>query len=178
MERGVLLGGRTALRARSRTAYLALVWVPVLVMLLVIVRESTDGFSSMHTGAMLRPLLEAIAGPIGDDRWETIHHVLRKTGHFLGYGTLGLTWLRAWLLTWLMPLRLRSTDVWRRWALQMAICCTAVVASLDELHQTHIPSRTGLATDVLLDTFGALVLCGLTATCWQGRLNSLQKVAS
>ena len=50
--------------------------------------------------------------------------------------------------------------VWRRYGLQMAICCTAIVASLDELHQTYLPDRTGVMQDVLLDTCGAIVLCG------------------
>ena len=167
--RGVLLGGRAASQARSRAGYVAGVWLPVAVMLLVIARESTDGFSSARTGAMLRPLVESLVGHLADERWEVLHHGLRKTGHFLGYGTLGLAWLRAWLLWWLMPLRAAATNLWHRYAFQMAIACTAVVASVDELHQTWIPSRTGLATDVLLDTVGALTLCGVVALLWMAR---------
>ncbi len=166
MTRGVLLGGRSVPQVSSRAAYGVMVWLPVFVMLLVIVRESTDGFSSVHTGALLRPLLESVFGHIGEERWEAAHHVLRKTGHLLGYGTLGLAWLRAWLLTWLMPLRFSPTGVWRWVSWRMAICCTAVVAALDELHQTWIPSRTGLAQDVLLDTVGAVILCGIVGLIW------------
>jgi VanZ family protein len=38
-----------------------------------------------------------------------------------------------------------------RWA-NIAILGTALVASLDEWHQTFIPSRTGAVHDVVLDT--------------------------
>lgn len=161
MRRGVLLGDRSELCLRSRAGWIASVWLPVGFMLLMIWRESTDGFSSAHTGTFLRPLAESLFGQFSDTHWETVHHVLRKTGHFLGYGTLGVTWLRAWLLTWQMPLRRVSAAQWWRMAWQMAICCTAAVAAIDELHQTWIPSRTGLVTDVLLDSIGALVCTGI-----------------
>ena len=166
MDRSVLLGSRRMPHARSRATWGLLVWLPVLVMVLIIARESTDRFSSERTSAMLRPMLEAVVGHMENTRWEAVHHALRKSGHFIGYGTLGVTWLRGWLLTWLVPLRLRAIETWRRSAWVMAICCTAVIASIDELHQTWIPSRTGLAQDVLLDTLGALTLCGLVALLW------------
>jgi VanZ family protein len=35
---------------------------------------------------------------------------------------------------------------------------TALVASLDEWHQTFLPSRTGAFRDVVLDTIGALCM--------------------
>lgn len=162
----MLLGGRRVPVFRTRAGYGAFVWLPVVLMLLVIARESTEGFGSVHTTAILRPVWQAVFGMVSDEQWEKIHHLLRKTGHFVGYGTLGVTWLRAWLYTWLAPLRRVSMGRWLALALQMAVACTAVVAALDELHQTWIPDRTGLATDVLLDTSGAAVLCGVLALVW------------
>ena len=138
-------------------------------MLLVIARESTAAFGSVNTSPILWPIYEGLFGRVTDTAWEAIHHHLRKTGHFLGYGTLGITWLRAFLLMWLQTFQALAAAVWRRWSLQMAICCTAVVASLDELHQSDIPDRTGMVTDVLLDTTGALVLCTVVALCWLRR---------
>lgn len=163
---GVLLGGRRPPVTRSPLLFLAFVWLPVAFMLLVIARESTEAFASLHTSAILRPVYQAIFGPVADERWDVIHHLLRKTGHFLGYGTLGLTWLRAWLYTWLVPLR-HSAVAWRSLAWRMAIACTAVTAALDELHQTWIPDRTGMMSDVVLDTVGALVLCSTVALVWR-----------
>lgn len=166
MRRSVLLGGRTGLRRRREVRHALVVWAPVVLMLLVIARESTAAFGSMNTSSVLRPIYEAIVGIQTDQDWELAHHYIRKTGHFLGYGLLGVAWLRAYLLTWMWSFRQQAAHVWRRWSLQMAICCTAVVASLDEVHQSYIPDRTGMVTDVLLDTAGALVLCGACALFW------------
>ena len=57
----------------------------------------------------------------------------------------------------------RPADIWRSWSFVMAIWCTALIASLDELHQTFLPDRTGVVQDVFLDTVGALVLCAAAA---------------
>ena len=165
----VLLGGRSALRRRGALASLLLIWLPVVLMLLVIARESTAAFGSVNTSPMLRPIYERLFGRVPDEAWDVIHHHIRKSGHFLGYGTLGLSWLRAFLLTWLQPFQHCVAAVWRRWSLQMAICCTALVASLDEVHQSYIPDRTGMVSDVLLDTSGAIVLCLLFALSWLRR---------
>ncbi len=142
------------------------VWLPVFVMLLVIARESTHAFSSDQTSAVLRPVYQTVFGTVNDLRWEAIHHGMRKSGHFVGYGVLGLTWLRAWLYTWLLPLRAVTAVRWRGLAWRMAIACTAVVASFDELHQTWLADRTGMATDVLLDTTGAVSFCGVVGMWW------------
>jgi len=136
------------------------VWWPVVVMLIVIAIESTNTFSSENTSGWIRPVVERIFGHINDQLWAVIHHLVRKSGHFTGYGGLALTQLRAWLLT------LGSRDGfslrgWRWRATWLAVAGTAFVASLDEWHQTFIPSRTGLFSDVVLDTVGGSVLCGM-----------------
>ena len=43
-------------------------------------------FGADHTTGPLRWLCQAIFGPVSDARWDIIHHLIRKTGHFLGYG--------------------------------------------------------------------------------------------
>jgi VanZ family protein len=142
----------------SRRRFLISTWLPVVVMLLVIVRESTSSFGGDHTGRILRPIWEALFGAVTNKQWDQIHHVLRKTGHFVGYGLQGLTWLRAWLRTWRPYF---SWAAWKerwRWALQMALFTTMLVASLDEVHQSFLPNRTGMVSDVLLDTAGAALM--------------------
>ena len=171
----VLLGGRRGLPAKTRLGYLTAVWLPVVVMLVAIARESTHAFSSNQTSAMLRPVYQMAFGTVEDTRWEVIHHAIRKTGHFVGYGILGLAWLRAWLYTWLLPLRAVPAVRWRALAWRMSIVCTATVAALDELHQTWLADRTGMATDVLLDTAGAVTLCGLLGLWWLLRRGSLAR---
>lgn len=166
MTRPVLLGGRQGLRVGSVAGWLLAAWVPVVLCLLVILRESTDAFSSAHTSAWLRHVFNLFSGPVSDDRWETVHHHIRKTGHFFGYGMVGLSWLRLWLLTWWKPLRLRTAQVWRSYAVVMALLCTMLTASCDEVHQSYLPSRTGLVSDIWLDTSGAAVMILLISTTW------------
>ncbi|HEY1253780.1 MAG TPA: VanZ family protein [Terracidiphilus sp.] len=122
-------------------------WLPVAIGIGVIAIESTPWFGADQTSGPLRTIYQAIFGPVSDARWEPIHHYIRKSGHFVGYGTLGLTWLRAW---W-MVLR---TSAFLRCAV-LALAGTALVASCDEWHQTFLPNRTGTPWDVLLDCCGA-----------------------
>ena len=166
MTRPVLFGGRTGLSARNSTTWFIAVWLPVMICVAVIMRESTDSFSSEQTNGPLRHLFEWIFGPVSPDHWDSIHHAMRKSGHFIGYGLTGLAWLRAWLLTWLAPLRLRGIWYWRRVGLLMGLFCTMMTAIGDEIHQTYIPSRTGLMSDAWLDTAGAIVLMLFVVSFW------------
>jgi VanZ family protein len=145
------------------------VWAPVVIAIGVICTESTDTFSSQNTSSWLRPLFEHVFGAMKDSSWDAFHHVLRKTGHFVGYGTVGFTFLRAWLHT--LARRGKSTLLsWRLESSILAILSTAIVASGDEFHQTFIPSRTGTPVDVVLDTCGATALCLLVwLICWTRR---------
>ncbi|WP_047496397.1 VanZ family protein [Terriglobus sp. TAA 43] len=158
MSRPVLLGGRQAPATTTFLSWLLRTWLPVMIMLVAIATESTHTFSSDHTSGWLQAVYQAIAGRVSAERWLTIHHHIRKTGHFTGYGLLGLAWLRAWLLFWLIPMKHRSEGVWRGYAMGMALACTTLVASLDELHQSFMADRTGLVSDVWLDTSGAACL--------------------
>jgi len=142
------------------------VWTPAAIAVAIICTESTNTFSSQNTSSFLRPILERWFGHIQDTSWELYHHYLRKSGHFVGYGAMAFTFLRAWLHT--LSLRAQNSLLaWRLNATLLAIVSTATVASGDEYHQTFIPSRTGSPIDVLLDTVGACVLCLLVwLLCW------------
>ncbi|MDR3773581.1 MAG: hypothetical protein P4L26_09560, partial [Terracidiphilus sp.] len=84
---------------RAGLWYWIYVWLPVVIGIAVIAVESTDCFGSDHTSGPLRRIFEALFGSISNAHWEVIHHFIRKSGHFLGYGFIGLAWLRAWWLT-------------------------------------------------------------------------------
>jgi VanZ family protein len=121
-------------------------WVPVALWLVVIMLESTDLMSSQHTGSVLLSLLVPVFGPIDPVKFDVFHYLLRKSGHFIGYGILSLLLFRA----------LRSTVTQRLVSVGLlSVALTGVVASLDEWHQTYIPSRTGCVQDVVFDTFAA-----------------------
>ena len=124
--------------------------LPVAIGVSVIVLESTELFGSEHTSGPLRWIWQTIFGTVGDASWQTIHHLIRKSGHFLGYGGIGLLWLRAWWMT--LPRSRFLHDAF------LALLGTAVVASCDEWHQAFLPNRTGSVWDVLLDCSGAIAL--------------------
>ncbi|HXR37476.1 MAG TPA: VanZ family protein [Terracidiphilus sp.] len=135
---------------RAGLWYWIYVWLPVVIGIAIIVLESTEAFGSDHTSGPLRHIYEALFGPVSNARWETIHHYIRKSGHFLGYGFIGLAWLRAWWLT--LPHFSFLYDA------ILALLGTALVASWDEWHQSFIPNRSGSPRDVLLDCTGAITL--------------------
>ncbi|MGA2219001.1 MAG: VanZ family protein [Terracidiphilus sp.] len=127
-----------------------IVWGPVALGIGIIAIESQEFMGSDHTSGPLRLLFQAIFGAVSDAHWETLHHYIRKTGHFLGYGFIGLAWLRAWWFT--LPKSHFLPDA------VLALLGTALVASCDEWHQSYLPNRTGTPWDVLLDCTGAITL--------------------
>ncbi len=129
-------------------------WLPVAVCIGIIALESTTVLGSDHTSKPLRWFFEVIFGPIGNTRWERIHYLIRKCGHFLGYGLVGLAWLHAWWMT--LPRSSFTEDAF------FALLATSLVASVDELHQCYLPNRTGSPWDVLLDCSGAIALLVVT----------------
>ena len=116
----------------------------------VIIAESTAIFGADNTSSSLRWIWEHLFGHVGNRAWQAIHHIIRKSGHFLGYGTMGLLWLRAWRMT--LP---RTSYLLQA---LFALLGTGLVASSDEFHQSFLPNRTGVPSDVLLDCSGAFVL--------------------
>ena len=122
------------------------VWIAAVLWLIVIAIESTDWLSAHHTGLILYPIFHFLFGldPVQFEHW---HFYIRKGGHVFGYGLLSILLFRAWRET----LPVVSATKWTlRWA-NISVLGTALVASLDEWHQTYIPSRTGSVRDVILD---------------------------
>jgi VanZ family protein len=125
-------------------------WWPVAAGICVIMLESTAYLGSDHTSGPLRWVWEHIFGPVTNARWEVLHHYVRKSGHFVGYGMLGLLWLRSWWIS--MP---RASFGLKA---VLTVLGTGLVASADEFHQFFLPNRTGIPSDVLLDCSGAVAL--------------------
>ena len=119
----------------------------------VIIIESTAWLGADNTSGPLRWVWEHIFGTVSNARWLVLHHLIRKTGHFLGYGTMGLLWLRAWWMS--LPRAGFLVDA------TLALLGTAIVAGADEFHQSFLPNRTGVPSDVVLDCCGAIVLLSL-----------------
>ena len=126
-------------------------WWPAAVWIGLITFESTDLFSAEHTGSVLYALLTRLFGHIDLQTFLVFHHYLRKTGHVVGYGILGLLLLRGWRATFGHAQAL----LWR--TALLAWLGTAFVASMDEWHQSYIPSRTGTWRDAVLDSAAGLM---------------------
>lgn len=125
-------------------------WIAAGLWILLIAIESTSYLSSANTSRFLYPILHFLFG-IDYARFDVLHHYLRKTGHFVGYFILSLLLFRSWRVT------LPVSSAWAmRWA-SLGFFMSALVASLDEWHQTYIPSRTGTVSDVILDSAAALI---------------------
>jgi hypothetical protein len=125
-------------------------WLPVAFCIALVMVESTEYFGADRTTHPLRWLVQLLFGHLSDNTWNFVHLFIRKSGHFLGYGALGLTWLRAWWMS--LPFSHFLVDS------LLGLAGTALVASCDEWHQTFLSNRTGSPWDVLLDCCGALVL--------------------
>jgi VanZ family protein len=141
--------GSAGLQAQLRT------WLPVLACASVFAIESTSYFGADHTSAPLQRVAEAICGYDISVHWNLIHHIIRKTGHFMGYGLFSAVCFRGFWITFLgaasrLQRQLRAHG--------LATLATFLVASADEIHQSFVPNRSGQFSDVLLDTCGAVAL--------------------
>jgi VanZ family protein len=126
-------------------------WIAAVLWLILIAIESSALLSAHNTSRILYPLLHFLFG-MDWERFEVWHFFIRKSGHVVGYAVLSTLLFRAWRAT----LPTMSDVKWTpRWA-TIAILGTALVASLDEWHQSFIPSRTGRWQDVVLDTCAGL----------------------
>jgi VanZ family protein len=140
---------------QSHRMRLFLHWIPAMIGIAVILCESTATMSAANTSRWLLPLWTRLFGPVSPERWGLIHHYLRKTGHFVGYGTVSLAFFDSWRVT----LARRRPEWWPRFrsAAAMALLSTLLLASWDEWHQSLIPGRTSSPWDVALDFSGALI---------------------
>jgi VanZ family protein len=137
-------------------------WIAAVLWLIVIAIESTALLSSTNTSRILYPLLHSLFG-MGWERFEYWHFYIRKGGHVVGYAILSILLFRAWRAS----LPAMSDVKWTpRWA-NIAILGTALVATLDEWHQSFIPSRTGRWQDVVLDSCAGIAAQILIFLWWK-----------
>jgi VanZ family protein len=123
-------------------------WWPALVWAVVISLFSTGAFTEEHTSSVIIPILHWLLSKASYATLFAIHHYIRKTAHFVEYFVFSLLVLRA--------IRAGRQDTRLTWALA-AIIIVAAYAALDEFHQSFVPGRTPLITDVLLDTTGGTI---------------------
>jgi VanZ family protein len=132
------------------------IWLPALACLMVFAVESTSYLGGDRTSEPLRRIAESIFGYDACVNWNPIHHIIRKVGHFIGYGCFALVCFRAFWMTARNTVSRLSRQLR---AHGLAILAVFLVASADEIHQSFLPNRFGQFSDVLLDTCGAVVCC-------------------
>ncbi len=129
-------------------------WVPAALSVLMIAFESTATMSAKNTSEWLLPYWTRFFGPISSAHWDEVHHLIRKTGHFVGYGLVSVAFFYSWRQT-LIRMAVKHWTLWRR-ASVLAVLCTLLIAMLDEYHQSFLPSRTSSPLDVCIDLSGAI----------------------
>jgi VanZ family protein len=125
-------------------------WLPTFLWLCLQAAFSTDTFSAEHTGSVLWAIVHALYPGISASQFASLHFFVRKTAHFTTYGLLSVVAFYSWKAT--LPARERWTLRWSA----LALALTLVAGSLDEFHQSFVPSRGASARDVLLDVTGAV----------------------
>jgi VanZ family protein len=130
-------------------------WWPVILWACLIWLFSTGWFTSENTSRFIVPIIHWLLPNASPHTLAYLHHLVRKSAHFVEYFIFSLLILRA------IRGDLRGARL--RWALA-AIALVAGYAALDEFHQLFVAGRTASPWDVLLDTTGgtaAQALVGL-----------------
>jgi VanZ family protein len=124
-------------------------WLPPIIWMLFI--SPLNGLLTSHsTSSFVMPLITLLLPQASLNTAETIHIILRKTGHFLEYAFLAFLLFRA--------LSSGGTNVQFSHILYAALISFGYSA-LDEYLQTFTPARTGSALDWLIDASG--IACSL-----------------
>ena len=90
-----------------------------------------------------------------------LDYMFKKSGHAIGYGLLGLSFLRG--------LKREQDDVEKRWFFS-AWAMAVLYSATDEFHQSFTPGRHPAVTDVMIDALGAAHALFLAAVyCKQKR---------
>jgi len=136
----------------SPSARITHYWIPVILMLMIQYTFSTATFSTGETSRFIIPLLKSIMSNPTAEQLQFWHHVIRKAAHVTEYCILGILVWRAIRVD--MP---RPTTVG-----VLTLLFVAAAATVDEFHQSFIPSRGSSIVDIGWDCIGGLAAIALT----------------
>jgi len=125
----------------------------------VVLAASAAEFSAANTGSLIRSILAWLLPGLHPHHVDVIHGVVRKLAHFTEYAILGALWFRGLA---------RSGVARPPAAAWLALVISVACAVVDETRQSFVPSRTGSARDVLLDSMGALAAIVPARLGWWG----------
>jgi VanZ family protein len=137
-------------------------WLPALIWMALIFSASSDANSFAHSSRIIGPLLHWLFPQMPDDTMYFIVLVVRKCAHLTEYAVFAL-------LLWRALRKPMKNDprpwIWRE--ARLALLIVALYAASDEFHQSFVPTRTALVSDVFVDTAGGAA--GLLALWAFGR---------
>lgn len=123
-------------------------WFWVAVCVAAILAMSGEAFAGMHTGRYLTPFLRWLYPDITGSQLREVHLAVRKAAHLTEYAVLAMLSLRALRLT---------IDVSRLRIAGLALLIVLAVAGVDEFRQSHLATRTGALTDVVINLIGGSI---------------------
>ena len=139
-------------------------WLPAAIWAGLILLASSDWFSAAHTRSIIEGFFWWLFPSWTPYSIYKAHLVVRKCAHFFEYAILAILVMRGFSSGAKAPSETVMDGAGKpapRQSLRMTIltvillCVT--VATIDEVHQHFVPSRTGSPYDVLLDTTGSTV---------------------
>jgi VanZ family protein len=137
-------------------------WLPALIWMALIFSVSNDANSFKHSSRIIAPLLHWLFPQMPDDTMHLIVLLVRKCAHLIEYTVFAL-------LLWRALRKPMKNDprpwIWRE--ARLALLIVALYAASDEFHQSFVPTRTALVSDVFVDTAGGAA--GLLALWAFGR---------
>lgn len=133
---------------RSTTLQRVLRYGPVLLWTVLILIASTQGFSAGNTSLIVRPLMLWLFPNLEEPQIAMVHLMTRKAAHFLEYAILALLARRAFITS--------SRKFLSKHWFTVSLLIVILVACIDELNQSFIPSRTGSIYDSGIDIAGGL----------------------
>jgi VanZ family protein len=123
-------------------------YAPLFILTAVILLSS--GYATMsETSRFIGPLLKFLFPAASPEFITFAHGLIRKAAHPCVYALLGFLASRAFFYSSHAFLR-------RSWHL-FALIFVFLVATIDEIQQSFVPTRTGIPSDVVLDLAGATV---------------------
>jgi VanZ family protein len=159
-----------------RLVHLAWLCLPLAAWLAVIALASTDVGKQANSDPLLLRLIHLLfpgsrGGPSTND-FDALSWALRKTAHLVEYAVLALLATRA--LRGLFPnyagTALRRGHWKTFWkAAVLVLPFGAVVAAVDEFHQSFVASRTASPWDALIDVLGLVLGLTIAWLIWRRR---------
>lgn len=128
-------------------------FAPLILWIGVIFYLSSGQGAMSNTSRFIRPLLILLFPDTSEETLTLYHGYIRKVAHPMVYAVLAYFAYRAFIFS--------PQEFLQKFWFPVSLLIVLTIASLDELNQSFLVSRTGSFFDVLLDTFGGLTMLAI-----------------